>query len=292
MTTNHSTSAIKITALAPWYGAARLIARHVGEELDGCKWVGVPFAGGMTELLYIQARTIVVSDLHKHIVNLAQCVACDTRRSQLIGRLRDTAFHPDTLAIAQTVCLSREMERCIRCSGDVEWAYHFFLCAWMGRNGKAGTDAEFKGGLSVRWDAGGGDSCGRFRSAVRSLVGWRSVLRRCTFQVLDVFSFLDQCQDKEGHGIYCDPPFPGPGDDYRHKFSEEQHRELSARLTAFRKCRVVCRFYDHPLIRELYPKHHWTWRRMTGRDQANQIKPEVLLLNGPSYFQEQKGRLF
>ncbi len=170
------------------------------------------------------------------------------------------------------------------------WAVNFFIAVWMGRNGKAGTDSEFKGGMSVRWDAGGGDSCGRFRSAVRSLAGWRSVLRRCTFQVLDVFAFLTKCQDKDGHGIYCDPPFPGPGDDYRHKFTDTQHRELACQLAAFKHARVVCRFYDHPLVRELYPEGPWTWRRLTGRDQVNQTKTEVLIINGPS--RAEKGKLF
>jgi site-specific DNA-adenine methylase len=283
-----------VTTLAPWYGSARLIARYVGEELDGCNWVGVPFAGGMTELLYLKARTIVASDLHRHVMNLACVVASDVGRGNLVRNLMNMPFHPDTLHYAQQKCL--EMERggftFDRLDGELSecWALNFFIAAWMGRNGKAGTENEFKGGLSIRWDAGGGDSCGRFRSAVRSLVGWRSVLRRCTFQVLDVFAFLAKCQDKDGHGIYCDPPFPGPGDDYRHKFTEAQHCELACQLTAFKKTRVVCRFYDHPLIRQLYPEGKWTWRRLAGRDQVNQTKAEALIINGPS--RAEKGRLF
>jgi hypothetical protein len=47
--------------------------------------------------------------------------------------------------------------------------------------------------------------------------------------------------------------------------------------------RVVCRFYDHPLVRELYPEQRWTWRHLAGgRKQTNGDAPEVLLLNGPS----------
>lgn len=279
-------AATPVTALAPWYGSARLIAKHVGEELASCSWVGVPFAGGLTELLYLDARTIVASDLHRHIINLAE-VASGDNYSRLKSRLEATAFHPDQLAASQLYCRHINDYEAI---SVVEWAYHFFVCAWMGRNGMAGTDREFKGGVSVRWDAGGGDSCGRFRSAVRSLAGWRSVLRRCTFQVLDVFAFLAKCQDKDGHGIYCDPPFPGPGDDYRHKFTESQHRELACQLAAFKRTRVVCRFYEHPLIRELYPEGRWTWRHLSGRDQVNQTKAEVLIINGQS--RAEKGRLF
>lgn len=274
------------TALAPWYGAARMIARYVGQELFGCRWVGVPFAGGMTELLYLDAPTIMASDLHRHIVNLASVVACDNARRRLICNLNALPFHPDTLRFAQQYCLERERAGWKLDNAETEadelWALNFFVCAWMGRNGKAGTKTEFNGGMSVRWEDGGGDSCVRFRSAARSLAGWRNVLRRCTFHVLDCFAFLDKCKDQDGIGLYLDPPFPGPGDDYRHAFSTQQHERLAARLREFRAARVVCRFYDAPLIRALYDEEHWIYRALKGRDQANAVKPEVLILNGPS----------
>jgi hypothetical protein len=58
---------------------------------------------------------------------------------------------------------------------------------------------------------------------------------------------------------------------------------LAGVLASFERARVVCRFYDHPLIRELYPRElGWVWRRFTGRKQSNAQAPEVLILNGPS----------
>ena len=101
---------------------------------------------------------------------------------------------------------------------------------------------------------------------------------------MDVFEFLDRANDHDGNGLYLDPPFPGPGDKYKHQFSESQHRRLAAKLAEFKNARIVCRFYDHPLIRELYPESRWTWRRLKGRDQANNAeKAEVLIINGESY---------
>ena len=35
--------------------------------------------------------------------------------------------------------------------------------------------------------------------------------------------------------------------------------------------------HDVPLIRALYPEPAWQWHLLTGRDQANGDKPEVLL---------------
>jgi site-specific DNA-adenine methylase len=147
----------------------------------------------------------------------------------------------------------------------------------MSRSATAGTDYEFRANLSVRWNNSGGDSAVRFRHATESLEAWGRVMRRCTFVCLDVFDFLDRVDDQPQHGLYLDPPFPGPGDRYKHSFGEGEHRGLATRLGKFRNCRVVCRFYDHPLVRELYPEGRWEWVRLTGRTQANASAPEVLL---------------
>ncbi len=252
------------------------MAPHVGKLLDGCSWVGVPFAGGMSELRHIKARTVLVSDLHRHVLNLAEVVADKERCEALVEEVGDKPFHPDVLADAQESC--RRVEAGLLTYDPVLWARDYFICSWMGRNGKAGTDEEFQAGLSVRWEAGGGDSATRYRNAVESLKEWQTVLARCTFVCLDVFEFLAKVKDRAGHGLYLDPPFPGPGDHYKHKFSEDDHRRLAASLGTFDATRVVCRFYDHELIRELYPEPVWAWHRLDGRKQTNATAPEVLLV--------------
>lgn len=284
-------AAPKTAALAQWFGTNRTCARAAGEELAGCEWVGVTFAGGMTEIPYIGARSLLVNDAHKAVVNLARVTADARLQPVLYRRLRRMAFHPDELAAAQERCRLRESAQDkglfqtadeIGLSDRLEWALDFFVTTWMARAGDAGTDGEYRGGLSVRYDAGGGGSAVRFRSATRSLIDWRRALERAEFSTLDAFDFLAKCADKPGHGIYNDPPFPGPGDAYRHKFSIADHRRLARELGRYKVARVVCRFYEHPLIRELYPEPQWTWRALVGRTQTNAKAAEVLLLNGPS----------
>lgn len=272
---------MKTTALTPWFGSNRLLSRKPAELLAGCEWVGVAFAGGCCEVPHFDARTVLVNDLHRHLINLAQVAADPQMGPALIRRLRRVFFSAETLANAQAVCEE------IDAGGDplslLDWAEAYFVTAWMSRSGAAGTDREFKAGLSVRWDAGGGDSVVRFRSAVESLRDWRKVLAKCTFTNLDVFDFLTRVQDKPRHGVYLDPPFPGPGDAYRHQFTEDKHVRLAANLETFEHARVVCRFYDHPLVRDLYPTDRWTWHHpVGGRTQANKAAPEVLLVNQPT----------
>lgn len=283
-------SEMKIAALVPWKGSNRMLGAHVGKALTGCTWIDVPFAGSMAEVAHMTARTIVVNDndIHRHVMNLACIVSIDKCRHRLIENSKGTSFHPDSLKAAQLHCL--EMERGSWDLSDVEneiserWALNYFIASWMNRSSLAGTKAEFKGQLPIRWTSSGGDSNTRYRSAVESLEAWGAVMRRCNFSTLDALEFLGKCKDEKGVGLYADPPFPGPGDDYKHTIDERYHARLAERLGEFKTAKVVCRFYDHhPPVRALYPEPQWTWTRLEGgKSQANKEEnnaPEVLLTN-------------
>lgn len=272
---------MQVTALVPWYGSNRILASRVGDLLKNCSWVGVPFAGGMSELAHIPARTLLVNDLHRHVINLANVLSCEKRRCEFLKKVKNLAFHPDTLRGSQIACQAADASPRWWEFADSEQrlqiAVCYFVSQWMGRSGKAGCDDEFKGGLPVRWTASGGDSNTRYRSAVKSLAAWGRIMRRCNFTVLDFQDFLTKCKDQPGHGIYCDPPFPAGGECYKHKFTPLLHQVLRNNLLRFAKTKVVVRYYDHPLVRELYPEGEWRWHFLEGRKQTNEVAPEVLL---------------
>lgn len=258
-----------------------MVAPAIGRALDGCSFVCVPFAGGMSELLHIKARTLVVGDLNRHAINLALVLQGPKMGPALIRRLRRVPFHPDELALAQDTCRIAEDKQYTPPS-EMEWAEAYFIASWMGRSGKAGTDDELDGKLSGRWNGNGGDSATRFRSATEGLLAYRKIMPRCTFQVMDAFEMLEKITDDDKNGIYCDPPWPDDGGVYKHKFGEAQQRRLAARLMQFQRARVVVRFGDHKLIRELYPETHWEWQMATSRTAGNNAKAEVLLRLRPA----------
>lgn len=282
---------LKTTALAGWYGSNRMLAANVGAELSGCEYVAVPFTGGMSELAHIHARTVQVNDLHRHVINLASVAAHPVLGPKLYRRLRRLAFHPDVLAEAQRICKVREVGHeglmvifdgqswSAQVPPDLEWAVDYFVASWMGRGGNAGTDGEFTGAISTRWNANGGDSATRFRSAASGLPQWRRILRHCNFSHMDAFAFLARVKDAEGHGLYVDAPWPDAGDFYKHKFPPEDQSRLSAVLGAYRKTKVVIRFGVHPLIEKLYPRDKWRWREQTSRAQSNGDVREALIVS-------------
>jgi DNA adenine methylase len=274
---------IKTGTVVPWFGGTRTLAPEVGRLLDGCRWVGIPFGGGMPEVAYIRAPTVVVSDLHRHVINLARVLATEDRAFHLASYLTKLPFHPDVLSKAQKYCLMVERGEIVPNESQLRslerWAANYFISSWMGHSGKSGTHQEFSGNLSTRWNANGGDSNVRFRSAVASIQEWHKVLTRCSFTVQDCFDFLEKVNDTNRTGLYCDPPFPDLGVKYKHSFTEEQHRRLAEVLSSFSRVKVVCRFYGHPLVAELYPTVKWEWHFYEGRKQSNAKGAEVLLTN-------------
>lgn len=267
----------KSRRLLQWFGANTENADEPGRLLEGCRFVGIPFAGGMSEVPFITAKQILVNDLHRHVINLCRIVATDTMRAELVRRCDSMPYHPDSLELAQRMASNRPQE----CDDApcLLSAVSYFICVWMGRGGKAGTSGEFRGALPMRWNAGGGGSNRRYRTAIEALDEWGKAFRRCEFTCMDAFDFFDKWQDVAGHGLFVDANWPGDGDEYTHKLDEAGQRRLADVLHGFTQTHIVVRYGEHPLVRELYHADHWKWLPMESRTQSNKRKPEFLICN-------------
>lgn len=277
----------KTTRLIQNFGANTEHAVDVGRLLNGCSFVCIPFAGGVTEIPHIAAKQLIVNDLHRHVINLCRVVADDESRKRLAESADKLPYHPDVLAQAQGNALEwldrRIVPRVIpgeTWTGNAELFHYaalaYFVCVWMGRGGKALASGEFRGELPVRWNANGGGSNRRYRTAIEGLEAWGQTFKRCEFVCMDALDVIDtfaKRSDKIGHGIFADPPWPDAGEEYRHQF--DQHEAMRDKLASLTSATVVVRYGDHPMIRDLYAG--WDVLELDSRDQANQRKPELLI---------------
>lgn len=268
-----------VTTLLPYYGGNRTNASRPAELLAGCRWIGIPFAGGMPELLHITAPTIVASDLHCHVINLAR--ALQKFGDEFIESLQHEPFHPVVLQAAQdrlNAGRNHVAEVVRRGSVDINAAQDYFVSQWMGRSGNAGKARELAGHLPVRRNANGGDSNTRYRSAIRSIEAFQSVMTHCNFVCEDCFEFLAKCNDTSDVGLYLDPPWPDAGAEYLHRVDDSTfHHQLRDRLLQFEHARIVVRYGDHPLIRDLYASDQWVCHEVTGRKQSRSAQAELYL---------------
>lgn len=259
-----------------WFGSATDVAPEVGKLLTGCRMVYLPFCGGCSEVPWIDAKQILCNDLHRHVVNLCRVVKDDQSREWLKQQADALPYHPDELVRYQEAA-SRPVGSFPSCP-DQYAALAYFVCVWMGRGGKAGTTSEFSGGLPIRWNANGGGSNRRYRTAIEALDSWGETFRRCEFTCMDAFEFISKCQDEPMNGCYVDANWPDLGDGYVHSIDEAGQRRLALALDLFGRTRVVVRFGEHPLIRSLYREDRgWVWRPTASRNQANDVNTEFLI---------------
>ena len=278
---------MKITALAPWFGGKRNLAPTIVEELGEHRVYWEPFCGSMAVLLAKPVCVMeTVNDLHGDLVNLARVVQSETLGPALYRRLRRTLMC-ETL---HREAAARHRERGYAGDGepDLQAAYDYFLCAWLGRNGVAGTG--YNQGFCLRFTANGGQAARRTISVVDSIPAWRRRLRNVMVLCRDAFDLLPRIDDAPGTAIYVDPPYLKKGAKYVHDFEAPDHERLAKLLGRFKRSRVVVSYYADPQLADLYPG--WTQREIVvskalsvqGRRGGTDSKAtEVLVINGPSH---------
>lgn len=265
-----------------WFGSDATVSAQYAALLADRKHVTVPFCGGLSIVAHLveTAGEIACNDLHALAMNFYTCISDAGLRYELVERLTRTPFHESQLHESQEMCKAHDVIE----SSDSAMAFHYFVTCWMGRSGKAGTNSEFNGGLAMRWDASGGSSPLRFQTAVRSIQEvWGPICERCSFLCMDWRDVLAKVKDDQKNGVYADPPWVGAGDEYSHKFTEQEHRDLAEALSRFDQTKVVLRYDDHPLVWQLYGGRSdaWVWRIKTliSRNQANNGVGELCITN-------------
>ena len=248
---------MKTKSPLPYFGSDAQVARELGALLDDCNHVTIPFVGGASILPHLKSRAIVANDLHALAINFYRQMS-STNKELLIARCQCTLSHPGNLELAQKT-MQCEAPR------DVDRAWAFWALCWLGRKGKGGT--KYQGGKpSVRRTANGGNNASRVRAAAGDLEAWAEHFERCEWEQSCFRELLPKVADDTQCGIYADPPWVGARD-YLHSFNEKDHRDLAEQLNRFEQTKIVVRYGDDSLIRELYSG--WTFIEQESRTQAN-----------------------
>lgn len=142
---------MKITALAPWAGSKRTIAQRIIEALGPHAAYWEVFCGSMAVLLAKQPATMeTVNDLHGDLVNLARVIQHDRLGPALYRRLR-RCWMAETLHVEAAERYAARGYQPAGESPDLDRAADYFLCAWLGRNGVAGSGSYNQGFCVGYW---------------------------------------------------------------------------------------------------------------------------------------------
>ena len=268
--------------LLPWFGSNTKLAPIVGHMFGRLRWCGVPFLGGGSELKFLDVKTGVANDLHSQVINLFNVVKNPIQRDELIQCMAHRVYHVEEFLRARGRCrmlVETERDGVGMFADAVEAAADYFVHAWMGRKGQAGTVKEFSNTFAYRWTCSGGNPVTEYNNACYALTYWCSIFQKWAFTCMDALTFIGRVKDHPDHGLYIDAPWPGAGDAYLCKFTEENQRDMASALVKYQDTRIVIRFGDDALIRELYPQPQWRWYPYESRTQGNTKQAEVLLTN-------------
>jgi DNA adenine methylase len=246
-----------VTAVAPWFGSKRNLAREIVKTMGRHSAYWEPFCGSLAVLLAKGPVTMeTVNDLHGDLINLCRVLKVPDTAIELYGRLDRVVMHEQLFHEAA----QRYRQRGNIPAGespDVDRAEDFMIASWCGRNGIAGTQS-YNQGFCVRYTKNGGHAAKRWASAVDSIPEWHRRLRHVTVVNRNAFDLLERIEDADGVAIYVDPPYLEKGATYVHDFEAGQHECLAKVLRRFKRTRVVVSYYDHARLRELYDG----WRRV------------------------------
>jgi DNA adenine methylase len=234
-----------------------------------------------------------VCDLHGGITNLAWVVQHELLSVRLYNGLQRVLYSDDIYAQSKAWLAEHEQTLNSESEPALDWAYHYFLASWMGRNGVAGT-AQVNYQIATRWTAKGGSGPLRFKNAVDSIPEWHERLRNVHILRRNLFDVLAKIEDAEGTAIYVDPPYLpetiSHNSNYVHEFAAADHRRLADVLTRFERARVVVSYYESPQLANLYPpvagwttidcKRHKHLHVQNKRGSTRLEAPELLIVNG------------
>ena len=280
-------SDMKIKALAPWAGAKRNLAPKIVQWLGKHRVYWDICAGSLAVVLAKKPCVMETAvDLHGDLTNLAWCLQDPELALDLYGRATRTLMSDEIFTdAAERLRVARTGDPDVP---DLDRAYDYLLCSWLGRNGVGGTRG-YNYGFCVRFTANGGHAAKRWRSVIESIPAWHQRLMNLTILRRDIFEILPRIEDADNTAIYCDPPYLSKGFRYLHDFNDEDHERLAAELRRFKQARVVLSYYDDPRLQDLYPD--WTMHKIEvakalvhqGQRGANDAKAvEVLLVNEPA----------
>lgn len=240
-------------------------------------------------------------DLYGGLTNLAWVIQGDQALA-LYDRLQRTMYSDAVYQASKDWLEEFESSEPAIDEPSPDWAYHYFVASWMGRNGVTGTE-RVNYQIATRWTKGGGSGPLRFRNAADSIPAWCDRLRNVQVLRRSLFDMLPKLEDDAGVAVYVDPPYlhgtVARNSRYLHDFGPAEHKRLATELKRFRRARVVVSYYADRQLEALYPR--WTFldcsrhkhlhcqnRRGSTRTEA----PEVSLVNGPAIEGEERKGLF
>jgi len=247
-----------MNSIIPYIGGKHRAAREIAKRLHatGADTLVDVFGGSASVLLNAGFKKRIYNDASGDLVVFFQVLADDVNRRVLIRRLRYT---PPSRQIFDQYhdlyirgCFSLSLIK-----DPVERACAVFYRHCFSFGGKV-----HNGGFAVSTgNRHGIKEIVRYHNTLRRLISIGHFFRETMIEHKDYSKIISLYGVKPNVVLFVDPPYDGTERYYSMLFSRADHVFLAHQLSDCR-AKVVCTYYDSPLIRELYPDNRWIWERI------------------------------
>lgn len=241
--------------IIPYIGGKHRLAKQIAVYLQatGADCMVDVFGGSAAVLLAAGFNKRVYNDLDGDLVNLFRVLADPERRRDLFRMIRWT---PPSRTVFDEV---RDQYRrgglsFSNIGKPVDRAFCTFYLHMFSFGGKTRS-----GGMSVsvrdRFDI---KEVGRYRNTLGKLARVGDFFRTTVIEAMHYSDLISFYGNKDNVVLFVDPPYVGTEHYYSAPFSQGDHVFLAHQLAGC-MASVVVTYYDHPLIRSLYPEPAWAW---------------------------------
>lgn len=117
----------------------------------------------------------------------------------------------------------------------------------------------------------------KYRNVLKAFDKFGRFFRDTIIEHMDATDLVQTYSRMRGIVFFVDPPYPGCREDYyATRFPIFEHTFLAEALR-ISPHPVICTFYDHPIVRDLYPEDVWEYEVVQGRKNiVNRLGPNCV----------------
>ena len=266
-----------VTSPIPWIGGKHYSAQRIVEAFPNPALYDAyvePF-GGAASVLLARPRnsrhTEVFNDINGDLVNF--WTQCRDNAAHLEARL---ASLPYSRAHYYQYHKSLSSETLDPLERAVRWFY-------VQRSSFTGWE---RGSSATGWKAStipSSNDARAYHSAISLLTRLQERFKHVLIDARD-FEKVIASYNRPRSLFYCDPPYIGAEQYYRHPFTMADHERLAQLLNAS-PAFIAISYYPHPALGDLYPEPEWrriTWRTVKHSQRTKETRDqavEILLCN-------------
>ncbi|MBW2644580.1 MAG: DNA adenine methylase [Deltaproteobacteria bacterium] len=250
----------------PYIGGKYKLAGQISKRLHatGKTCLVDVFGGSGAVTIHSGYNRRIYNDINCDFINLFKVMADDKQRAALLRKLKWTPasrqiFNEDHAIHVKGGHSFKEVDDPVE-RARMTFYKHIFCFGGKVRSG--GFAVSFK-------DCDYMKEVNKYNNVLKSFAKFGRFFRNTVLENLDFVVLIEKYGHKEGVVLFVDPPYPDFSAYYRDNLTEDRQRELASLLIRT-PAPVICTFYDHPLVRELYPEELWKYEVVGGSKNSIQ----------------------